>query len=299
MNHIQRTCSVGFFLLTIFVGAGLCRADDADEWDATYVTMIVPKTVEADQTFAVAITMKKTGTRTWQFGEGNTPATLRSQSPEENETWGTKYIIQGQGTKVAPGQQFTFKSNLRAPSEVGNHVFQWRLSGKQGLFGETTAKLEINVVARKEAAAKPPAIPAADADGKRPLTFNDFEYLGSFRVPVKVGKGGAGFSESGLALRKLTDGSRRLILNYTHPAQELFEVEIPRLVKFENDNAKALQTAAVKRQWGRIGNNSKEGPNDKIQKERPNDKKQTKGPNDVKQWGANGGFCWDEERNTL
>ena len=108
-------------------------------------------------------------------------------------TWGATFFIQGQGTVVEPGKEHTYVSNLRAPSTPGQHVFQWRLSGDKGLFGEPTAKREITVVARKTQDDPPPALPKADANGKRPLTPADVEYLGSFKLPTKVGKGGAAF----------------------------------------------------------------------------------------------------------
>jgi len=91
-------------------------------------------------------------------------------------------------------------------------------------------------------------------------------------VPERVGKGGAGFSESGLALRKLPDGTKRLFLNYTHPEQTLFEVDIPELAKFEKGNAAPLKTAAVRKEWGRLAQ---------------------------KEAVANGGLWWDEGPKTL
>ena len=82
------------------------------------------------------------------------------------------------------------------------------------------------------------------------LTLDDFEYVGSFRLPPRVGEGGAGFSESGLALRKMQDGTKRLLVNYTHPRQVLFEVEIPELIRFEQGDDKPLKTAQVRKIWG-------------------------------------------------
>ncbi len=241
-------------------------------WDAKYVKMDVPQAVRADQVFAVKITMKNAGTETWKEGRDITPTSLRSQSPDDNDTWGTSYIIQGQGTAVAPGQEFTYRSNLRAPSRPGKYVFQWRAHGKSGLFGEPTAKVEITVTRGAEPKDKPPVAHAPDEGGKRALTPEDFEYLGSFKLPEAVGKGGAGFSESGLALRKRADGSRRLFLNYTHPEGALFEADVPALAKFAKGDATALKTAAVKTVWGPLA---------------------------TKDATANGGFWWDEGKKLL
>ena len=151
-------------------------------------------------------------------------------------------------------------------------MFQWRVHGKPGLFGEQTAKVEITVEKREESKDKPPGFPAPDKSGKRALAFDDFEYLGSFKVPEQVGKGGAGFSESGLALRKMKDGSKRLFMNYTHPEGVLFETDIPALAKFEKGNATPLKTAGVKKTWGALS---------------------------LKDASANGGFWWDEDTKVM
>lgn len=54
------------------------------------------------------------------------PTKLRSQDTEGNTIWGTSFIIQGQGTTVAPGLP-------------GEYVFRWRVAGKAA-FGEPTAR---------------------------------------------------------------------------------------------------------------------------------------------------------------
>jgi hypothetical protein len=74
----------------------------------------------------------------------------------------------------------TYGSKLRTLSNPGHHGSQWRLSGGRGLFGEPTAKREITVLARKTPDEPLPALPKADANGKRPLMPTDIEYLGSF-----------------------------------------------------------------------------------------------------------------------
>lgn len=108
--------------------AALAQAPEA--WDAKFVKMEVPDSVEADAVFAVKITMKNTGSETWREGRDITPSSLRSQ-PDKDMTWGTTYFIQGQGTVVEPGKEHTYSSNLRAPSTPSQHVFQWRLCASQ------------------------------------------------------------------------------------------------------------------------------------------------------------------------
>ena len=245
------------------------------EWDAEYVKMEVPTTVKANQTFTAKITMKNTGTQTWQFISGvSYPSSLRSQAPDGNHTWGTDFIIQGQGTTVEPGQVFTYQSDLRAPNQPGKYAFQWRVETPAGLIGQPTAKLLITV-GPADPHQQAPGIPPPDASGKRPLTFADFLYLGSFKLPNQVGNGGAGFSESGITLRKLPDGTKRLLVNYTFPQGCLFEVAIPdlgKLGKYEEGDVSELQTATVKKVWGALAQNN---------------------------MGANGGLSWDQGKQTL
>ena len=104
------------------------------------------------------------------------------------------------------------------------------------------------------------------------LTYADFEYVGSFKLPKQVKGAQATWSESGIAFRKMADGTKRLFVNYTHPARALFEVEIPPLVKLENYHHAALNVAEVKMVWGDL---------------------RTAGV------GANAGFWWDEDKRTL
>ena len=253
------------------------------ELDAKYVKMKIPRAVLTDQVFSVAITVKNTGALAWREGhrQPGTITILLSQDPEGNATWGTRYIIQGQGTVVEPGKEFTFRSSLKAPSTPGEYSFQWKLKARGATFGEATARETIKVEKRaEEAPAVPPKLPPPDETGKRVLTFEDFEYLGSFRVPRKVGSGGAGYSESGLAFRRMKDGTRRLFMNYPHPRGTLFEVEIPAPVKIAGGNFARLKVAAVKKVWGPIGM--------KVPK--------TGGVTAI---APLGGFWWDEARRTL
>jgi len=225
----------------------------APVFDAEYVSMDVPKQLITDQVFQVKIVMKNTGSQDWGPASA-THAFLRSQDPPDNTTWGTNFIIQGQGRTVKSSQEFAFVSYLKAPGTPGEYAFQWRLAKKEqdrAFFGQPTAREMIRVQQRP---AEPPSLPPppADPSAKRVLAFEDFEYVGSFKVPDRVAGGGAGYSESGLALRRMKDGARRLFVNFTHPAQALFEVDIPPLVKLEGGNHAALKVAPVKKVWGAI-----------------------------------------------
>ena len=246
------------------------------DYDSEYVSMVVPPSVRANQVFQVQITMKNSGTQTWAFAPGtSSPAELHFNAPYDSSIWGTNYIIQGQGTSVAPGQQFTYKSYIRAPKREGKTPFQWRLTMKGVAFGKPTELMLINVGPPRAVNDAPPAIPYPDRTGKRPLTAADFRYLGSFRLPHTVGTGGGGFSESGISVRKYPDGTQRLFVNFNFPQGTLFEVDIPApktLGQFDGTNALSMPLADAKKIWGALAQN-----------------------NVV----ANGGILWDEEKKTL
>ena len=254
-------------------------------YDAACVKVEVPKKVLTDEVFRAVIVMKNTGTQSW--GPANEKhAYLRSQEPLDNLNWGCNFIIQGQGTNVQPGAEFTYASYLKAPATPGEYVFQWRLSkgtsleaDKGEMFGKPTEP--VTVVVEKRPEEPPPPAHAKESLGKRLLTVDDFEYVGSFKTPTIKGEGenwsGPIWSNAGLALKKLPDGSRRLLVNYTHAAPTLFEIEVPELVKWDKDNYAALKTAEVKKVWGRLGSPW----------------------TGDKDYGATGGILWDEAKQTV
>ncbi len=266
-----RALLAGAGLLVVAASAG-AGAPAKDAYDAAYVGMKVPEKVVADAVFRVAVTMKNTGTQSW----GSWPLRLRTINPPNNMTWGTNYILVAQGRTVKPGEQYTFSSDIRAPSTPGEVRFQWQVChGGKTWFGQTTPARTIKVTARPaEAAAE--TRPAPGRDGRKVLAFVDFEYAGSFKPPMTVGKARGAFSQTGLALRKMPHGPDRLFVNYTHPARVLFEIDVPALVKVDRGKHAPLKTADVVKVWGALSA-SRDGT--------------TIGPN--------GGFVWDEAKRTL
>jgi hypothetical protein len=230
--------------------------------------MEIPERLITHQVFLAKITMENTGTQAW--GDG---MKLRAQVPLDNETWGTSYIIMGQGRNARPGEAFTFTSYLKAPPKPGRFAFQWRVGTLRGdrMFGEPTAREFIVVEKRPDEA--PPAPPAQDPSGKRVLSFGDFQYAGSFKVPRAVGGRDSVWSQSGLALRRMPDGTKRLFMNYG----VLFEVEVPELVKLIDGDHSPLKVAEVKEVWGPV-------------------KLTRTGEQAI---SANAEFCWDQDRELL
>ncbi len=260
--------------LCALLAAGEPKAPGKLDYDAAFVRMAAPEKVTASAVFAVTITVRNTGTRTWE----GSPIRLRTINPRNAMTWGTDYILIAQGTAVAPGDEYAFRSNLRAPAEPGPRNFRWQVC-KDGTawFGESTPARSIEVAPR------PAEAPAATVAGerisgeKKTLRFGDFEYVGSFKAPRTVGNARGAFSESGLALRPMEGGRQRLLMNYTHPTQVLFEVEIPEPLRVVGGAHGGLKTAAVTKVWGPVT--------------APKSGEYTLRPN--------GGFTWIAERQTL
>ena len=256
-------------------------------WDAKCLAVEVPEEVLTDQVFVGRITVQNTGTAPWRSipyaGEPDPQPILYSQAPDRNKTWGTDFAYIGQGQEIGSGKEFTLVSGFKAPSIPGEYGFQWRLArrAKEGdtvFFGEPTLRKVIRVRPRPEA---PRPVPSArDPRGKKVLELDDFQYAGSFRLPEKVGEGGAGFSEIGMTLRKMPDGTRRLLMNYTHPRQALFEVEIPAPAQFDGTDPQPLRVAEVTKVWGSL---VLEIP--KV--------------GDLQQLSPNGGLWWDEDSQIL
>lgn len=244
------------------------------DYDAAFVGMKVPEKVITDQVFPVAITMRNTGAKPWWCEA----VRLRSAAPRDNVNWGTSFILVRQGFSVQPGAEYTFGSNLKAPSKAGEVGFQWQVN-KDGRtwFGQITPAKTIRVDPRPAEPATTSAPAAGDPGGKKVLTFDDFEYVGSFKPPKHVMRARGAFSESGLALREMPDGTKRLFMNFTHPAQVLFEVEIPPLVRVEGGKHAPLKVAQVKKIWGQI-------------------RAPQAGEGGI---SPNGGFVWDEGRKML
>jgi hypothetical protein len=255
-------------------GAGFAANPGGKDYDSGFVDMVVPDRVLAHEVFPVTITMRNTGTQAWE----GWPVRLRSVHPPNNRTWGTDYILIAQGTAVKAGETYAFRSYLKAPATAGKVNFQWQVCRDgESWFGEVTPGRGIDVVASPATASKASVPKESVPAGKKVLAFDDFEYLGSFKPPKIVLDARGAFSESGLALRPMADGRDRLWMNYTHPTQVLFEIEIPEPVKIQDGEHADLKTAEVKQVWGALNI-----PQSREQNFRPN-----------------GGFVWIEQRQTL
>jgi hypothetical protein len=108
--------------------------------NAAYVTQSVPATLAPGQTFGAQITMRNTGTATWN----TTSYKLGSQNPANNMNWG--FNRAPLAATVAPGGEVTFSLSLKAPLTPGTYNFQWQMvETSAGFFGATAPNVVVTV----------------------------------------------------------------------------------------------------------------------------------------------------------
>jgi Bacterial Ig-like domain/Ig-like domain from next to BRCA1 gene len=105
-----------------------------------FISQSVPATMVHGQQYTISITMKNTGTKTWD------PASFRlgSANPRDNLTWGLNRVFLT--APVAPGAQVTFRFTVRAPRTASTYNFQWQMVEEHVMwFGALTTNLRIKV----------------------------------------------------------------------------------------------------------------------------------------------------------
>lgn len=141
--------TVYYYRLKAFNGAGesaysneapATTSPAATTNNATFVSQSVPSSLAAGQSATVSVTMRNSGTTTWQPGT----YFLGSQNPQDNATWGVSRV--NLASSVAPGSDATFTFNITAPSVAGTYNFQWAmLQSGVGYFGFASANVAITV----------------------------------------------------------------------------------------------------------------------------------------------------------
>jgi hypothetical protein len=93
----------------------------------------------AGQVVPVSVTMKNSGTTTWQPGT----CTLGSLNPSGNTTWGLSTV--NLVSSVAPNANVTFNFNATAPSTAGGYNFQWGMKKSGVSFGSASTNVLVTV----------------------------------------------------------------------------------------------------------------------------------------------------------
>jgi len=230
-----------------------------NEMDSKLISVTLEgQTLITDQVFSLSVVMKNTGTAVWgqNSEQGERGASFLSRDPDYNDTFGTFFISPTQGSRVQPGEEFTYDAYLRAPSEPGDYTMTWQLVDwiipygnnytTKPFFGEQVT-VEVTVVARTE---QPPPEPPHRSGV---IDISDFEYEGSFSLPSvpNVPQDEKVFFKSGITLRDY-GGEKRLLLTTGTYQQSLYEVAIPALGKFVGNDDSAVPVAALRTVFGEL-----------------------------------------------
>ena len=121
----SRTISliVGLFLLFLILPGG---ASAASSPNAQYISDTIPATMNAGQSYLVSVTMKNTGTTTW-----NEAGMIRlggiGDGIGDAHTFGPARICLPKGTSVLPGARYTFTFTMKAPATAGSYTPTYRM----------------------------------------------------------------------------------------------------------------------------------------------------------------------------
>jgi PKD repeat protein len=137
----SRTISliVGLVLL-ILVLPGIVSAYSTSSLNATVISTTIPSSMTAGQSYLVSITMKNTGSMTWNDGSMIRLGGIGDDTGDAAQFGPTRINISA-GTNVLSGDQYTFSMKMTAPAISGNYTVKYRmLQEGQEWFGARGAK---------------------------------------------------------------------------------------------------------------------------------------------------------------
>ena len=128
--------------------------------NAQLVSQSVPASMVVNQTYAVTVTMKNTGTTAWAVGTQY----LASENAADNTRWGLNRV--DLASPVAVNANATFSFNV-TPTAGGVHNFQWRMAQAGARFGAYTTNVAVSVTgATNDAAFVSQDVPATMSPGQ-------------------------------------------------------------------------------------------------------------------------------------
>ncbi len=125
---LRRGAVAGLFL-ALGLGAGAASGTD----NASFVSYSgVPDRMLASASADVVVTMRNTGTTTWEntkVVDGNTTTDISYWLGNVgSDVWGVKNVdVSG---SVRPGAEHRFRFRITAPTSPGSYVFRWRMDGR-------------------------------------------------------------------------------------------------------------------------------------------------------------------------
>jgi hypothetical protein len=144
--------SLSFFLQSEAYSQGGAKGNNPPGTDnAGYLSQSTPGIMEPGKTYDVTISMKNTGSTTWQ--KGNYKLRLMNQTESMTKLWGVSDV--DLGSNIAPNETVTFSFTLKAPETPGDYNLQYQLANGNAFFGEPTANIPVTVTDAKVPPVKP------------------------------------------------------------------------------------------------------------------------------------------------
>ncbi|MFA5332765.1 MAG: PKD domain-containing protein [Methanoregula sp.] len=153
------------FLILILPGI----ASAASSPNAQYISDTIPATMNAGQSYTVSVTMKNTGTMTW-----NEASRIRlggiGDGTGDAAKFGPARIYLPKGTDVLPGAQYTFTFTMTAPVTAGSYTPKYQMVWELHQWFGTQAPQPIQVINQVSSYSVPSAqFTASSTQGKYPL----------------------------------------------------------------------------------------------------------------------------------
>lgn len=140
--------------------------------NAAYLSQSTPGIMEPGKTYDVSISMKNTGSTTWQ--KGNYKLRLMNQTESISKLWGISDV--DLGSNIAPNESVTFSFSVKAPETPGDYNLQYQIANGNAFFGEPTANIPVTVT-----------------DAKVPPVKTDVNYNAAYKyhnLPAEINESG-------------------------------------------------------------------------------------------------------------
>lgn len=164
--------ALSFFIQSLAFSQGGAKNNAPSTDNAAYLSQSTPGIMAPGQTYDVSISMKNTGSTTWQ--KGNYKLKLMNQTESISKLWGISDV--DLGSNIAPNESVTFSFSVKAPETPGDYNLQYQIANGNAFFGEPTANIPVTVT-----------------DAKVPPVKSDVNYNSTFKyhnLPAEVSEGG-------------------------------------------------------------------------------------------------------------
>jgi len=165
--------ALSFFIQPQAFSQGGAKNNAPSTDNAGYLSQSTPGIMEPGKSYDVSISMKNTGSTTWQ--KGNYKLRLMNQTESMTKLWGISDV--DLGSNIAPNESVTFSFSVKAPETPGDYNLQYQMANGNAFFGEPSANIPVTVTD-----AKTP-----------PVKKEDVNYNSTFKhhnLPVEVTAGG-------------------------------------------------------------------------------------------------------------